>query len=67
MSSRLRCLALSAAAFCAVAGFSQKAAAQTEGYEEPKAYVGGGAFWNKPTRTATWTMAGALASTSARA
>jgi len=48
MSSRLRCLALSAAAFCAVAGFSQKAAAQTEGYEEPKAYVGGGAFWNKP-------------------
>ncbi|MDB5972699.1 MAG: OmpA-OmpF porin, family [Hydrocarboniphaga sp.] len=50
MSSRLRCLAFSAAAFCAVAGFTQKvvAADDSAGYEEPKAYVGGGAFWNHP-------------------
>jgi OOP family OmpA-OmpF porin len=51
MSSRLRCLALSAAAFCAVAGFTQNVFAADEsaaGYEEPKAYVGGGAFWNHP-------------------
>ncbi|WP_428310762.1 OmpA family protein [Hydrocarboniphaga sp.] len=51
MSSRLRCLALSAAAFCAVAGFTQKSIAaepESAGYEEPKAYIGGGAFWNHP-------------------
>ena len=51
MSSRLRCLALSAAAFCAVAGFTQKSIAaepESAGYEEPKAYVGGGAYWLHP-------------------
>jgi len=49
MSSRLRSLALSAAAFCAVVGFTQKSiAADAAGYEEPKAYVGGSAFWYKP-------------------
>jgi OOP family OmpA-OmpF porin len=48
MSSRLRRLALSAAAFCAVAGFSApQAIAQTT--EEPAPiYLGGSAFWAKP-------------------
>ena len=50
MSSRLRRLALSAAALCAAAGFINTATAadNSAGYEEPKAYVGGSAFWNKP-------------------
>ena len=50
MSSRLRRLALSAAALCAAAGFINTATAadNSAGYEEPKVYVGGGAFWNKP-------------------
>ena len=48
MSSRLRTLALSAAAFCAVVVSHSSIAADAATYEQPKAYVGGGAFWLKP-------------------